>query len=302
MATSLIAVLFVIMFAHWMPELARLRDHRWLDAWLSWLGERIGAQPLYASAFGLLAVLVPPLLVLGLIQGLLSDWLFGLPAFGFAVAALFWFWGPRSLDHDVQALALAETTEARSQTARELGVAVLPDDYPGQARVLVDAVFAQSLARWFGVLFWFVVFGVVGAALYRLAWLLATRLDLRAKLPEESRISASRLLDVLDWPATQAIALALAVVSHFDAVIDAWRGFLAERRGRLIDMQPGLLQAVGQACVRIDEREEEEEGLVDGSASVRVVHEPVLALGLAWRVMWAWLTVLALLVIGGWVQ
>jgi AmpE protein len=116
-----------------------------------------------------------------------------LPSFLFALAILFYAWGPRDLDHDVEAVVEAADPEARRAAAGRL----FPDrDAPPtlDGGSLVEAVFRCALWRWFGVLFWFLLLGAFGALLYRLVSLCAQG-EARKRMPEgasQARAHAAR--------------------------------------------------------------------------------------------------------------
>ena len=64
--------------------------------------------------YGVLVALVPPLLVVLLFQVALDGALLGLAALVFAIGVLFYAWGPRDLDLDVDAVLLAREPGART--------------------------------------------------------------------------------------------------------------------------------------------------------------------------------------------
>ncbi|MGA9421221.1 MAG: hypothetical protein WBW61_02600, partial [Rhodanobacteraceae bacterium] len=115
MAIILLAVLLVAVTSYAAPDLARLRDFSWLRIWLERsTGSSESARPLRS------AWLVPILLIVvcGLVQLLLRGVQFGLPAFMFAVVVLFYCWGPRELEADVDAVLKAPDNLRRSAAAQ----------------------------------------------------------------------------------------------------------------------------------------------------------------------------------------
>src|SRR5690606_31227324 len=207
MALTLIATVLALVLGHLAPGLARaVRDHRWFARWLRWLAARPALAAWWRSGWGVVLALVPPLLLVGLLQGLLDDAAWGLGGLLFGVAALFHAWGPRDLDRDVDAVVDAPDPIARRHAAVALtdcGVA------PGDADALVTAVFRNALRRWFGVLLWFLVLGPVGAVGYRLAALLAAA-AVAGRLPAGTARGASAVLRWIEWPVAQLMSLALA--------------------------------------------------------------------------------------------
>ena len=299
MAATLLAVVVALALGHLAPPLAsRLRRFGWFRGWLQWLGSQFPEGSFWRGRYGIALALLPPLLVTGLLQRALDDPLWGLPGLLFAIAVLFFCWGPRDLDVDVAAVLDAPDAASRRAAAARL--------YPPGAAVrmdggsLVEAVFRNALRRWFGVLFWFLLLGPFGALLYRLGALAAEAdADL---LPHETREGARALLAALDWPVAQLATLSLALVGNFDSVMAAWRepGAFA--------LHSSLLANAARASVRSEIAEEVADYADTGVPAAAAIAEvfgdlPELrdAMSLAWRVLVLWLALIALLVLAGWV-
>ena len=250
MATTLLAILLVILIGHAVPDLARWRDFSWLKVWLAQWTRASGddARP------RLPAVLLPLLLVLlcALIQWLLGQILFGLPMFAFGVAVLFYCWGPRDLDADVEAVLKAPDSERRHAAAQALRRDGDAAPMPFEASALVDGVFGAALSRWFGVLFWFVVLGPAGALGYRAVQLMAHHPSFNAGIADAQREILERAALILDWAPAHLVALTLALVSDFDAVIATWRGYHAAHGKGYFTLDLGFLGALAKAGVDAD--------------------------------------------------
>ncbi|MFZ5635985.1 MAG: hypothetical protein ACOY82_05295 [Pseudomonadota bacterium] len=303
MSATLIAVIFALALGHVAPGLAAaVRRHDGYGAWLRWLGARLGATPgAWRGAFGVAAALLPPLLAVGLLQYLLRSPLAGVFGLLFAMIVLFYAWGPRDLDADVSAVVDAEDAEGRRAAAARLGPVAAAGI--GESAAMIEGVFTSALRRWFGVLFWFLAFGAVGAVLYRLA-ALAAEGDYAEALPEPARGSARRLFALLNWPVSQAMTLSLALVGNFDTVLGVWR----EHGGASLRLDQAYLGAAARASVRCEIAEETqefiEEGATPGNAWVQLGEMPELrdAMSLVWRILLLWLAIVALFVVAGWVS
>ncbi|MCE7951367.1 MAG: beta-lactamase induction protein [Xanthomonadales bacterium PRO7] len=280
MAIRLVAILLVLFVSHLLPDLARLRDYSWWRAWLRWLGP---PAPGVAVAVGIGL----PVLACALLEyGLRGAW-FGLIEFAFAVVVLFYCWGPRDLERDVEAIDKAPDSASRLAAAQALRRDGDNTQLPFAAENLVSATFEAALARWFGVLFWFVVLGPVGALVYRLARLLA------AMPSSDDSALARKFAAVLDWLPAHLMALALALASNFDAVFAAWRDWHRAHPQGYASLDLGFLDAIARASVVADVA-------ADGNADA---HSPLIALDdamvLVRRVLIVWLTLIALVVLGG---
>jgi len=299
MSLTLIAAVIALVLGHVAPSLASaVRDFGWYQRWLQWLGARFPTG-FWRGRHGILLALLPPLLLVGLFQAALDKPLLGFAGLLFAIAVLFYSWGPRDLDLDVEAIVDAPDRASRAQAAARLdaGNAAALD-----APSLVEAVFLAAQRRWFGVLFWFLLLGPVGALTYRLsAW--AAEGD-AADLPPETLAGAKTWLAFLDWPVAQLMTLALALVGDFDTVVTAWK----DNGGATLDVQRGFLAAAARASVRTELADEAmdyaDHGVVAPGTLVAVMGElPELrdAMSLVWRILLLWLAVMALFVVAGWV-
>ncbi len=290
MSAALIAVVVSLLLGHVFPALPSLRRYDWFIGWLHWLGRQAGGE--WPNRIGLLIAVGLPLLAVGAAQFLIDDLWYGLPAFGFALLALLYAWGPRDLSLDVEEVIEATGPEAR----RAAAVALFPEggEPVVEGPTLVAAVFRCALWRWFGVLFWFLVAGAVGALGYRLVSLCAQG-EARRSLPEGQRGLARTTLAVLNWPVAQLMTFALALAADFDRVLSAWRDWHAQG----VRLEPGFLDAAARASVA-SELAEEDAYAVDGPAQAPDLLELRDAMSLVWRILLLWLGVLALLVLAGW--
>lgn len=278
--TTLVAVVATLVVGHLAPaHVAALRRHAWFETWSGWL-ERQGMA-------GLAWRLAPPVLLVALLQwGLHGRWL-GVPALLFGMFALCWAWGARDLDLDVEAALDAQEPEARRLAFARLGV---PDDGTADAApsVLVGSLARAGLRRWFGVFFWFLLLGPLGAVLYRLS-VLATS---QARVPAGARA----WLTLLEWPVAQLLAFSMALAANFDAVLRAWR----EAGGARLVLDTGFLEAAARAAVPVA-MVPPPQGASGIVPLLRDLPELRDTMSLLWRVLLIWLAVLALMVLAGWV-
>ena len=280
MAIKFVAILLVLFVCHTAPDLTRLREFSW---WRKWL-QQLGRPPSAAGA--LVLGVVAPVLVCALVQWSLRLPWFGLLEFLFAAAVLYYCWGPRDLERDVEAIDKASDSAQRAAAAQALKPENDAAELVFDAEHLVAATFQAGLRRWFGVLFWFAVLGPCGALLYRLAQQLAGIAELG------DRALAQKFAALLDWAPAHLMALSLALASNFDAVFTSWRDYHRAHPQGYASLDLGYLDAIGRASVAADVAAEAHDAQV-----------PLVALDdamvLVRRVLVVWLTLIALLVIGG---
>jgi AmpE protein len=296
MSATLIAVIVVLLAGHAAQSLAALRRFDWLVEWRRYVTGLSDADGAMNGRGGLALIIGLPVLLVGLLQLALRQPLWGLPWFVFAVLVLFYCWGPRDLDLDVESIVDAPDAAHKREAAASLLQTdpASTSDGPGlDGHALVEGVFNGALRRWFGPLLWFLLLGPAGALLYRVTALLGGD-STHADAPVALREAARWLLSVLDWPVAQLMTVALALAANFDAVFGAWRDWHAG--GMRLDT--GFLGAAARASVDIEIADDDTD-LPDSDA---LASSPALlelrdAMSLVWRMLLLWLAVIALFVI-----
>lgn len=289
MALRVFVVLIVLALLAMVPHLPRWRRFGWFGNWVRHLGD-IGG-----SGRVVVALLLPVVACLLVAIAVSQRPLLGVLWVVFAVVVLVYAFGPRELDEDISAVIDAPDPAARHDAAQRLRPRA--DDPPLQTHApdWVEAAVQSSLHRRFGVLFWFLLAGPTGALLYRLAHQLAEG-DAAAALDAEARSGARRFLELLDWLPATLMVVAMALVSDYDAVMQAWQAWRAAPERAARPLESGFLGAVARAGVDAD--------VQAGDGYAVDVSDPLLELSdtrrLLWRVLVVWLAVAALIAIAGW--
>ena len=289
---TIIAILLAFALCHFIRELGRIRKNQWLTAWVGFANDAFGKLPGWTDILGFLVILAVPLIVLLLTDQVLYGALGITGSFLLALGVLIYSFGPRDLDTDVAQVLEAPDDEQRTEALAELLDGPVPDDDEACRSAAVEAVFQQALRRWFGVIFWFAVLGIVGALLYRMVdWLDSEE----PKVSPEQRGRFVRLQQIMDWPAAQLMTLSLAIATDFDSVFRAWKRYHDEQGHGLFEGDNGFLLASARSVVLTGHAAR------DGYADQ--LHGPMLGLqqsmDLVWRMLGVWLTVLALLLLVG---
>ncbi len=286
---TITAILLAFALCYFVRELGRLHRFEWLGTFVQRCNSALGGLPGWNGAFGFLLLILIPLLVVGLLNGVAHGLLGTLGGFLLAVAVLIYTFGPHDLDTDIDAIIHAEDDEAQARAMQNLLGHCPPDDEACMAQA-VEAVFREALQRWFGTIFWFAVLGIYGAVLYRLTDRLTEGgLD----LPEGQMALFTRLRQVLDWPVAQLMTLALGLATDFDSVHKAWKEYHDKEGHGLFDGNNGFLYAAAKRIVLTGQAARD--GYADQlSGPLACLRQ---AMDLIWRVLGVWLTVLALLLL-----
>lgn len=289
MAIPLLVALIALGLLHVTPRLARWRSDRLFRRWVKQLGDTSGSGRVVLA-------LLPPVLLCALLWWLVDRTPTGeLLRLLFSLAVLLYCFGPREFESDLEAIL-----NAPDPVQREAALQALSDDgnvIGWNAPELGEAMAYAALRRRFSVLLWFFLLGPVGALLYRLAQTLGR--DDALALDGASHTSARYVANALDWLPAQLLTFTLAVVGHWEAVINAWRRWhtLATPTSWYAS-GPGFLGAAAQADVMTD--------IVAGDGYVEENSDPLVELvrlrSALLRALLTWLSVVALIVIGGWIR
>lgn len=327
MAIRLLVVLVVMLLIQLLPYIPRYRRHGWFHRWTAYHAESDGA------AF-VAWTMLPPLLVCLMVSFVLWHLPMMMALWAvFAGCVLAYSLGPRDLERDIDAVLKAPDPASRTRAAQMLRATDDSVDLPFTASRLVEATVWAGLRRRFAVIFWFLLLGPVGALGYRLNRLLLVEEPPRAAAappdamdtpdgdddvdehtgvdahvassaarmaadptPSRGRVAARRLGEVLDWIPAHLMVFAMALVSDFDAVIKAWRAWHADPGNAARSFDPDFLTAVARAGVDADIRagdgpvEDTRDALVELDDARRLLK----------RVLVVWLSLAALIVLGGW--
>jgi AmpE protein len=289
MAIRLLAALIALGLLHLQPQLAHWRGDAGFRRWVDQLADTTGGGRI------LITVLVP-VVVCALVIWLLHTLPLGaLLLLIFALAVLLFSFGPHAFEADLEAIL-----KAPDQSSREAAAQALCDDcehIPWQTAELGEATAYAALRRRFAVLFWFFLLGPVGALLYRLARQLGH--DSSLALDSGARTFARYLANGLDWAPAQLMVFTLALVGHWDAVIGAWRRWHQQAAPNSWYLSnPSFLGAAARADVLTDVEGGEgyTEDRTDPLHELRRLRDALL------RALLAWMVVVALIVMGGWIS
>jgi AmpE protein len=289
---TIIEILLALGLCHFIRELGRFRKREWLTSWVDFSNDAFGKLPRWQDALGFLVIIAVPLLGLLMINQVLVSVFGSTGAFFLALVVLIYSFGPRDLDTDVAEIVEAEDDEQRNNAMERVLRKPVPGDADEARAAAVEAVFREALRRWFGVIFWFAVLGIIGAFLYRMVdWLV----NENHNLSEDQKGLFTRLLQIMDWPAAQLMTLSLAIATDFDSVFTAWKRYHDEQGHGLFEGDNGFLLAAARSIVLTGHAARD--GYADQIEGPMICLQQ--AMDLAWRILGVWLTVLALLLLIG---
>jgi AmpE protein len=289
---TIIEILLALGLCHFIRELGRFRKREWLTTWVDFSNDAFGKLPLWQDALGFLVIIAVPLLVLLLINHLLASVFGSTGSFLLALVVLIYSFGPRDLDTDVAEIVEAEDDEQRGIAMERVLRKPVPEDTDEARAAAVESVFREALRRWFGVIFWFAVLGIIGAFLYRMVdWLV----NENHNLTDDQTGLFTGLLQIMDWPTAQLMTLSLAIATDFDSVFTAWKRYHDDQGHGLFEGNNGFLLAAARSIVLTGHAARD--GYADQIEGPMICLQQ--AMDLVWRILGVWLTVLALLLLIG---
>jgi len=286
---TLISALLGLFIDRLLGNLHEYRRYRYFLAYVEWMRERLAAS-VWDGTAGLLAILLPVLLVVALLQEWTADLLFGLTGVAFHVVAFVYCLGPRDLAADVdtycEVCGSSDDDLRRRAAERLLDGETPPDDAEAATSRVTRGVLVSASDRLFAVLLWFIVLGPVGAVLYR-----AVSVLYRERSSEDGfGDSVAMLFAILVWIPARLTALGYALSGHFDAALEGWRAAHGEQpRGAGGSERVLAETGLGALDVAIAD--------ADAGACGRPVRA---AMRLVWRTLVVWLVGLSMMTLAGW--
>lgn len=282
---SFIAILLSIVFELSIKSLEGWRQYAWFVTLTDWILLQMQKTSLRDGPVAVLAIVAPVVFGVWLVSLLLSH-VWAVFGFFFAVFVLLMSLGPidpmRQTRDYLHAMQAGDTAEANRHAEALCGRQA--DDNPAvTAEQVKKALLIRLCENILGIFFWFIVLGPVGAVLFRATCLLRLRYDgVQGGLAD----SIFDLYRILIWIPARLSVVAFALVGGFVETLQSLQHFsdLWKRDSE------GLLIEAGLGAIPSSTVEEDQPDL-DG------VHE---VLALADRSVVAWLTVLGLMVIAGW--
>ncbi len=186
-----------------------LHKDGWYDSWLAYLRKFYVST---SNVYFLLAVFIPivAMAVIFWIVAASSYWLL-LPL---GVVVMLYSFGRGEFGEIVQEYTQAcflDDWKTGTERAEGLGVDVSQvekDDWKSLHHCVLQEAGYRGFERMFAVLFWFFLFGPVGALFYRILFLFNEKIDVECPVAE-------KCLKIAEWPAVRLLALSFSVTGNF---------------------------------------------------------------------------------------
>ncbi|MFZ2163296.1 MAG: CobD/CbiB family protein [Sideroxyarcus sp.] len=253
---SLLSLITALLLEQVHPLSSRKYLLAWLSGYVGFFQRNFNAgEKLQGRIAWLFAVALPLALAIFVHYLLLSaNPIF---AWAFSVLVLYLTMGFRQFSHyytDIhKALLDKQTDKARELLGSWLGKSCRDLSHEEVARVTIEQALLCSHRNVFGVVFWFVIFmmiglGPVGAILYRLALFMYNRWGMKDEAEYGNfGMFARQAFHLLEWFPLRLTAATFAIVGNFEDTIYCWRTQAAS----WIDPEAGILLASGAGALGV---------------------------------------------------
>jgi len=294
---TLLIIVLALFFERVWTSLGDLRTFVWFER----LADRVaGGEPgrTLSGVLGVVAVVALPLAGMMVVYALLAH-ILGILGFAFALTVVLFSLGPRDLDADVHRFLNAweqgDEEKARGYAQQLCQATAEPVEKQSLGRYVVEGIMVAAHERWFGVIFWFVVLGPLGALWYRLACILRDKC-IRRNEADAFRDAALMMHHILAWVPVRLTLLSYALVGSFGDTLEALRSEGLSWKGNWLTNNFLLLIHGGLGALQLEQQLAADETRVVDAGHVRA------ALGLVLRTLILTIALIAVISLGSWVS
>ncbi len=287
---TLISILLGLALEYFLGALDHLRNRDWFDRYHRWLENRCSSHSLWEGPTGVLLTLASPLVLLVLITHFLSS-ISVLLVYLLAIAVFVYSLGPdfntlingyiEALENDDDAgLKRIESFLFREE---------LSEIKEEREKKAIETILLCAHEHIFGVIFWFITLGMVGALLYCLVVRLEDKFD---GIHGDYADAVRNLHHVLMWPSARLQALGFALGGSLVDALEGWRSV----EGDSLNISKDVIATSGIWALQYQpelgaEYSDEKESYLSWLKEAQA---------LANRTLIVWLTILGVMTLGGW--
>lgn len=305
---SLLSLIAALLLEQVHPLSSRKYLLTWLSGYVEFFQRNFNAGQQKQGRIAWLLAMVVPLAVVGAVHYVLLS-VHPIFAWAFSVLVLYLTMGFRQFSHYYTDIHLAlrdrQLDKARNLLGEWLGKSCSELSHEEVARVTIEQALLCSHRNVFGVVFWFVIFmmlglGPIGAILYRLALFLNNRWGKQDEAEFGSFGEFARqTYHLMEWLPLRLTAGTFAIVGNFEDTAYCWRtqaaSWLDPESGIILASGAGALGVkLGQTIVQDQQPVFRPELGIGDEADTDFMQS---AVGLVWRALVFWLFMLLLLTV-----
>lgn len=215
-------VTFIALLIERFFDWTHLRQWIWFEAYLNVVAKKF---PNLSGMLLFVLGVLPPLILVAILQFSLQGVLYGLLSLIFQVLIVLYCFGPANFWADafvcINAIQHGPSAEIRERVQTTFGLTLKKFSHPR----LLEKMFVASHKRIFAVLFWYFILGPIGAFLYRSTDLAA---QTKPTQPIDPMKDVAKIFNkCLDWLPVRIFTFLFALGGHFVKVLAIWRDHVA---------------------------------------------------------------------------
>lgn len=221
---KLIILLVVLGLERYLGIGEKLKRFCWFDRYLGSIHAIVGKQAWFQGYVGAILTIIPIPIVVTFICCLLAWAAYGMHSIvwlALNIFVLFCCLGPKDIYRQVYAYINPPGKGAGENTS-EIENQMLDGASGGESHAMTKAIFWQANQSLFGVLFWFMLFGIFGALFYRCTVLLRQASSDGSSPFANQYVVAQQIQNILDWIPVRIFTLFFALVGQFSASFTYW--------------------------------------------------------------------------------
>jgi membrane protein required for beta-lactamase induction len=207
---------------------ARFRNQSWFDYYIQRLKSLFGSHPsIWGGPMSLVVILVPVFIIVAILWSIAARFS-GVVELAIGFVVLWYCFGPTNLQEALVHYLKKDADVAATEQEVKAAAGPLIN---GQTfhRSVTELVFWQAHERFFGVIFWFLILGPVGALLYRMiSWLQENAARLQAEFYPNFSNHVHQLYWLSAWVPSRLAALSYTLTGNFMPGFDVWKNDLVK--------------------------------------------------------------------------
>lgn len=210
---TIIAILLALLFEKY-PNIEKFKHYHWLNSYAEAVLRVLPVSKENAPWWNFVAVLLPLVAGIFIIQWVLDILWFGFGGFIFNIVVLVYCLGSSRISQYFIDMFSTNSSQEPVTIDAEYCETVSEGD--------VDSFIVKVHQQMFAVIFWFIIFGALGALLYRTLVMFKQYSD----VPESKLKAYQKYIDfclsVLDWPSVRLLSLCLSLGGAFMQAFPIW--------------------------------------------------------------------------------
>lgn len=269
-----IAVVIALLVERFLHIDSYIGRFNWFQAYVHMLENALSKTGIFKGVLGLIIIVLPLLIVVGLVYYLLHSLFWGFTGFVLATIILIYCLGPRDFYTRFEAyfVAVVRDDAVAKEKAVDKLLCVVPEDATEVPRALTKSVFNHFNYEIFTVIVWFLFLGPLAAVLYRTIAEVHKYAHVKNSVLESMLPSATWAMQIIEWIPLRIMALGFALMGDFQKSFGYW---LKNVIGAIKENYQ-FTQAVGLAALGILNESEGSHDMAEVKAALRLVDRTLI--------------------------